>query len=305
MDMSALLSKMFLFLVLMSIGYIGARRQIFTPEFTRAASKLAMNVFLSASILHSVIANPPELSGTALLQVLLVCSGVMLFGYAVAALLARLLPLKRERAPLFELLIAAMNPMFIGLPVAEVLYGSEGVFYAALVNIPFNVLIYTYGVWRLKTGGEGGMRWRDILTVPLVVTFFAVLIFAFRIPMPAVVKELVSSLAGATIPMSMIVVGASMGRVRLLDAFKEKSLYLVSLVRLIVVPVLTWLLLRLLPIDPILRGTMLVVSACPSGVIVSMLTLQYGRDAEYSSKGILLDTLLSMITIPVIVSLLP
>lgn len=302
--MTDLLQRMLIFVVLMLVGYIGARRGPLGPDFTKAASKLTLNVFMSASILQSVISDPPDMSGGDLAYALLVAFLVLLLSYVVAGLAARLLPIRRDRKPLFELLIGVMNPMFIGVPVAELLLGSQGVFYIALSNVFFNLLIYTYGVWRLKSGDQSRIRLRDVISVPLVVTALNVVIFAFRIPIPGMLKGLINSMAPATMPMSMVVIGASLGRVSLLDAFREKSLYLVAALRLILMPVLTWLLFLLLPADPVLRGSMLVLSACPSGIIVSILAIQYGKDVEYCSKGILLNTAISMLTIPLMAWLL-
>lgn len=302
--MTALLQKLFIFVVLMLVGYIGARRGLLGPEFARAASKLTLNVFMSATILYSVVNNPPSLSGAELAYDLLVAFLVLALGYAVSALITRLLPLGKERAPLFELLVSVMNPMFIGIPVAELLLGSQGVFYIALSNVFFNLLLFTYGVWRLKKGEHAALRLRDIISAPLVATLLSLVVFVLRLPCPALLRDMLATISPATVPMSMVVIGASMGKVSLADAFREKSLYLVAALRLLLMPCLTWAMFLLLPAEPALRSAMLIVSACPSGVIVSMLAVQYGRDAEYCSKGILLDTALSMLTIPLIAAIL-
>ena len=302
--MLALLQKLLIFVVLMLVGYVGARRGTFGPDFSRAASRLTLNVFMSASILQTSISDPPDMNGGDLAYALLVAFLVLLLSYVVSALITRLLPLRRDRAPLFEMLVSAMNPMFIGVPVAEILLGTQGIFYIALSNVFFNLLIYTYGVWRIKSGDRSKVRLKDVISVPLIVTVLNVVIFAFRIPIPKILNSLIGSLAPVTMPMSMVVIGATLGRVNLLDAFREKSLYLVAVLRLLLMPVLTWLMFQVLPADPTLRCSMLIMSACPSGIIVSILALQYGKDAEYCSKGILLDTALSMLTIPLMAWLL-
>ena len=302
MDMSALLTKMVIFVVLMVIGYIGARTKLLNSEFTKAASKLTLNVFMTATILNSVIANPPELSGGELAKVMLACFVSIGFGYLLSALIVRLLPFQRERKPLMELLISVTNTMFIGVPVAEPIFGSQAVFYIAMSCIPFNVFLYTYGVWRMNQSGERvKLHWKDMVSVPLIATMAALLIFVLNIPMPGVVKELCSTLSAATMPMSMLVIGSSLGRVSLLDAFREKNLYFVSLVRLVLVPLLTLPVLKLITADPVLLGAMVIIAGCPSGIVVTVLAIQYGRDAEYTSKGILLDTVLSMVTMPALV----
>ena len=302
MDMSALLTKMVIFVVLMVIGYIGARTKLLNGEFTKAASKLTMNVFMTASILNSVIANPPQLSGGELARVMLACFVSVGFGYLLSALIVRLLPFQRERKPLMELLISVTNTMFIGVPVAEPIFGSQAVFYIAMSCIPFNVFLYTYGVWRMNQSGERvKLNWKDMVSVPLIATMAALLIFVLNIPMPGVVKELCSTLSAATMPMSMLVIGSSLGGVSLLDAFKEKSLYFASLMRLVLVPLLTLPVLKLITTDPVLLGAMVIIAGCPSAVMVTVLAIQYGRDAEYTSKGILLETFLSMVTMPALV----
>lgn len=302
MDLSALLTKMVIFVVLMVIGYIGARTKLLNGEFTKAASKLTLNVFMSATIINSVIANPPQLSGGELAEVMLACFVSIGLGYLLSALMVRLLPFNRERKPLMELLISVTNTMFIGVPVAEPVFGSQAVFYIAMSCIPFNVLLYTYGVWRMNQSGERvKLHLKDMVCVPLIATVAALLIFVLDIPVPAVAKELCSTLSAATMPMSMLVIGSSLGRVSLLDAFKEKSLYFVSLVRLVLVPLLTLPVLRLITADPVLLGAMVIIAGCPSGIVVTVLAIQYGRDAEYTSKGILLNTVLSMVTLPALV----
>ena len=302
MDMSALLTKMVIFVVLMVIGYIGARTKLLNSEFTKAASKLTLNVFMSATIINSVIANPPQLSGGELAKVMLACFVSVGFGYLLSALIVRLLPFQRERKPLMELLISVTNTMFIGVPVAEPIFGSQAVFYIAMSCIPFNVFLYTYGVWRMNQSGERvKLNWKDMVSVPLIATMAALLIFVLNIPMPGVVKELCSTLSAATMPMSMLVIGSSLGGVSLLDAFKEKNLYFASLMRLVLVPLLTLPVLKLITTDPVLLGAMVIIAGCPSAVMVTVLAIQYGRDAEYTSKGILLNTVLSMVTLPALV----
>ena len=302
MDMSALLTKMVIFVVLMVIGYIGARAKLLNGEFTKAASKLTMNVFMTATILNSVIANPPQLSGGELARVMLACFVSVGFGYLLSALIVRLLPFQRERKPLMELLISVTNTMFIGVPVAEPIFGSQAVFYIAMSCIPFNVFLYTYGIWRMNQSGERvKLNGKDMVSVPLIATIAALLIFVLNIPMPGVVKELCNTLSAATMPMSMLVIGSSLGGVSLLDAFKEKSLYFASLMRLVLVPLLTLPVLKLITTDPVLLGAMVIIAGCPSAVMVTVLAIQYGRDTEYTSKGILLNTVLSMVTLPALV----
>ena len=304
-EMSVLLEKMLIFLVLMVIGWLLAKKGMLDKNSTRAVSSLTINVFMCATILASGLGMDRALSLGELARLLLVVCAMQLLGYLIAALVVQITPGEKERTPVFELLMSMGNSMFIALPIVQSIYGATAAFYVALSCLPFNVLLYTYGVYRLKSGqGAGGLRVRDILSAPLCATLVSLLILLLRIPVPGAVRSLISAMAGATMPLSMLVIGASLGSVSLLDAFKNGRLYLVSAVRLLLIPVVTWALLRLFVHDPELLMTMTIVAACPSAVLVTVLSVQYGRDSVFSAEGTLQNTALSMLTIPLLVWLL-
>ena len=304
MDVSVLIPKMIVFVVLMVIGYLCAKTNFAGREFTKDASKMVINVFMSATIINSVLVSDARLSGGELLQVMLVLCMSVGVCWVLAAISCRLVGLG-DKAPLFELLIAVMNNMFIALPVVETLFGSQAVFYCSLSCIPFNILLYTFGIYRLQGGeGKGSVRLRDIFSVPLLATLAALVIFLLQPPVPPVLKELASTMSAATMPLSMIVIGSSLGYVSLLDAFKKGKLYLMCVLRLLLCPLLVWLLAGLITDDLMLRVTATIIAAAPSGVVVSVLAIQYDRDAVFTSEGVLLSTVFSMLTIPLIVSVI-
>lgn len=307
MDFSALIIKMFIFVLLMLVGYFGARRGTFTVEFAKGLSKLVIDVFLTCSIINSVICERPDISGAELWRTMLILSLTIVLCFALAALVSRVFRIGGENAPLFELLMSVMNNIFIGLPVLQEVYGASGALYCTLSCIPFNLILYTYGVIRLKKGKEQGkirLRLKDMTLAPLIASLAALLIFITDISLPRLVTEFISTGAAATMPVSMIVIGATLGRVSLFDAFREKSAWLLSLVRLVICPLLIWLVIGFVTSDAVLLGSCVILSACPSAVIVTALALQYGYDAAFSSKGVLVTTVLSMATLPLFAYLL-
>jgi len=304
MDMSALLVKMTIFVVLMVIGYLCARMGATGPDFTKGASKLVINVFMTATILNSVMTGGLSLSGKELAITMLVLTISIAMGYVVGAIACRVMRFDRDHEPLFELQIAVVNNMFIALPVVEQLFGAQAVFYCSLSCLPYNVLLYTYGTGRLKSSGGGSFRIKDVFSIPLIATLCALVIFLVQPPIPGVVKELASTMAGATMPLSMIVIGSSLGSVSLLDSFKDGKMYIMSALRLLLVPLLVWLVAGLFTDDFMLLTTATIIAASPSAVVITVLTIQYDRDYIFTSQGILLSTVLSMLTIPVIVYLI-
>ena len=105
-------------------------------------------------------------------------------------------------------------------------------------------------------------------------------------------------------PASMIVIGATLGGIKIADGFKERYVYLISLMRLVIIPAAVWFIVGLLSTDAMLVSTCTIIAACPRAVVVSILALQNDYDAAFSSKAVLVTTALSMVSLPVWVYIL-
>ncbi len=299
MQMSALLTKMLLFVVVIALGMFGAKKKILAPEFNRGLSWLLVNFFIVASIFNSVISmDAGSLSMRELGRILLISTLTIFLLYAIAAIVVRVLPVEKEKVPQLELLMGTINNLFVTLPVVETIYGAKGAFIIALGCIPFNLFLFTYGIARLR-GGDGGFRFKDLLSAPLVATIAAVAVFALRIPVPAAVRSILSAISGATVPLSMLLVGASLGNVSLLKALRDRTMPLLCGVRFLLAPVVIYFVMKLVCHDDMLANAMVITAASPCAIIVTALSLQTGRSGEYSSEGILLTTLLSLVTLPI------
>lgn len=304
MDMTALLEKMFIFIVLMLIGYFCARTGYVGKSFAPQLSKLVTNILMVATIINSGISDDMTLTGGEIATVMLVMFTVTVICQLVGAIACRTLPLDKEHAPLFESLVGVMNSMFIAMPLLDSLFGSRAVLYCSLSCLPFHLALYTYCTARLRGSGGGKFRIKDLLSPPLCATMIALLLFFTRLRLPSAVLSLIDTVSDATMPMSMVVIGASLGSVSLLDTLKDWRLYIMCLLRLVVCPILVYLAVSHMTQDPALLVTAVIIAGAPSGVIVSVLTMQYGRDAVFTSEGILLSTVLSMFTMPAAVYLL-
>ena len=298
MQMNALLIKILIFIVMIFFGWFGARKKILTAQFSSGASWLLINVFLVATIANSIISTDAARYSVAELgRILLITTLLMVLMFVLSALAVRITRIERDKSACLELLMALPNSMFFSLPIVETLYGSEAVFIVAISCIPFNVLNFTYGTARLA-GKGGGFSLKSILSAPLVATIAASLIFVLRVPVPAGIKSVLSSVAGGTVPISMLLVGASLGSVKITKALRDRTMYLLSAMRFVVIPLLVWLLFGLFVPDKMTLNTLVIIAASPSAVIVAALSVRYTGSGEYASEGIFITTLLSLLTIP-------
>ena len=162
MELSALFETCFVIIALMLVGFFGARRGAFPAGFSKAVSSLIVNIFLVATIFRSIASGTAGVTAGELPHVLLIICLAIGLAYVLGRATLALFGKKYGADASMELSISVMNNLLIGLPVLDAIYGPTAVLFAGLTSLPFNLLLYTYGVWRLEPGEKagGGLRLR-------------------------------------------------------------------------------------------------------------------------------------------------
>ena len=193
----------------------------------------------------------------------------------------------------------------MGVPVVSALYGENAVFLLSVSVIPFNLFIFTVGIYLLLGGKSSKIPWKKLLINPsLYATILALPIFFLRIELPDTVLEVITYLSQMVVPLSMLLIGAALGRMSLKSIFGSAQSYAVCAAKLIVTPLVVFSVFRLFVKDPMILGILTVVSAMPSASISPILCAEYGGDSDFASRAVFLTTLLSLATIPAMVWML-
>lgn len=304
MAIAPIILKMGVMVTLMLTGFFCTKIGLTGPEFNRRVNPVVINVFLVATILDAVIGATERVSGAVLAEYFGLHVLMFVISMLVAEAAVRIIRPPKESRGVLWCLTAFMNNAFIGFPLAAAIYGEQAVFYAAISNIPFNLLLYTVGMAKLRQGDGEKLSWKKIFTAPLVTTLLAAVIYLLDLPMPRYVIDTVDTMAGATIPVSMMIIGTSLGSVSVGKVFTNPKVYAAVFVRLIAVPVAVWAVLRLIAPEPMMLGIPVLMSACPSAMIITVFCLQYGKDDLFSSQVIFMSTLLSAASIPALFAVL-
>lgn len=303
--MLVVFEKMALLVIILALGYVCVKIKLVGPEFNKGLSKMVMNVFLAGMILSSVMNKDLDMS-----------KGEMFFGIGMLCLMQVICLLVGYITPtamrikdgdrgMSRLVASFSNQGFMGVPVIAAVYGENAVFFASLANIPFNILLYTVGVMFLQSGGEREkISIKSMINVPMIATIIATVIFIFEIPMPVLVEDVAGMLYDACVPLSMMCIGMSLGSVSIKDAFVHPRIYGMCFMRLVIAPLAVWFVLHFLITDIVTLGSIVIIAACPPAVICAIIGMDYGRDGVEASEAVFVGTVLSMFTIPLIISLL-
>lgn len=307
MNYAQVIDTMFKLTVAMAVGFGLNKLKVIGAETNKSLSGMIINVTCPALVVYAVC-NQKELSAEV----------VKLLGFGVALYL--LLPLlvvvvtlllgaKADKRGVYQMLLMFGNITFMGFPVVQAMYGEQAIFYINILNILFAVFIFTYGVGLLKENGPGGrfrLRVKDLFSPGAISGYLSLAIYFFRIPVPSLLVNAMGFVGGVTTPLSMIVIGSIIAEFPFKALFSQVRLFGLAAVKLLVFPLLGFLVASLVFEDPMLVGIVTVSLGMPSASLCVMVCKQYGSDtqAETAALGVFITTVLSIVTIPLVIFLL-
>ena len=122
--------------------------------------------------------------------------------------------------------------------------------------------------------------------------------------LPGSVDEYMLYIGNVSTPMAMIFIGSTLAKCNILEIIRDRIVIEATINKLILLPVITFVLVIFLPIDPTLKIITVLGCCFPAAATVSMLAEQEGEDQAMASKILFLSTVLSSITIPLAIKLL-
>lgn len=302
------LQQMLVLFIIMMIGFIAYKKNIITDETSKKLSAIVVNISNPALILSSVTGNA-TVTGAELVETMFVAIGMYVFLIAVAALVPVIINAPAKDRGTYRVMTIFGNVGFMGFPIISSLYGGGALLYASLFLLPYNILIYTYGVWEMcKSSGEGSgavkksgrESIKQIFNIGVIFCIIAVVVYALGIKFPAWVNTTVSMLSSTTAPLSMMVIGASFATMNFKKVFLNVRTWVFSALRLLVIPVLGTFLVSLVTDNPSIIGVTMVMLGVPVGSMTAMLAQEYGGDYALSSETVAMTTLLSVVTFPIV-----
>ena len=302
MSFMATFSKMLMILFAISMGYLANRLKILDDGSNRKLTKLVLNITIPGLILSAVMTGEaqPEV-GT----VLSVWKMAAVY-YAVELLAVLVVPAllggtdRQKGVWRFSLLFT--NAIFIGYSVLGALYGERAVFYAVLLTLPVNALSFSVGP--LMLGGSRRFSWKSLCTPSFLSSVVSLVIVLAGIQVPAYAGEVLGFVGDMTAPLSLLVLGSVLAGMPLGKVFAMPRIWALSIVRLVAMPVLLLVCLRPLGLDPVVLSTGVIIMATPAAVNGFMLAIEHDGDSECMAQTIFLSTLCSIVTIPLVATLI-
>lgn len=300
-----LLQQMIILFLIIMVGFVSRKTGILNKDASKLLSGIVVNIANPALILSSSMNPEASIEGKELAITVGLAIGLYVIYLLLAEIIPRIMRVRAEDFGVYKVMAVFSNIGFMGFPLLAAMYGSESLLYASLFTIPYNILIYTYGVHTLtksekESGERKGIQWRSIFNIGVIASMIALLLYFSRLQVPSVLEDVADTLGSLTAPLSMIVIGDAMSQMKLKELLRDKKLMIFSGIKLLMIPIVMLIFVKMLDLSPMLTGVCMVMLATPVGSMTAMLAQQYDANYELASKGVALTTLLSVITMPIV-----
>lgn len=296
-----LLQQMLVLFIYMMLGFFLARKGVLDERAGKTFSWMVVNVANPALIILPTINKETTLSPEQIWEALKLAVIMYVALIVIAKVITMFMRTSMEKN-LYQMMMIFNNIAFMGFPIVAAAYGPDALLYSALFTLPFCMLIYTYGIVLITANGEKQekLKLRSIFNIGVIAVIFALAMLFVKPDMPEFVITATKGVSNLTGPLSMMVIGISLAGMKLKDVFCDKTLWLFSFVKLLVIPIIGTLIVIQLLDNDLLCHVCMVMLGTPVASMVVMLAQTYDADSELMSRGVALTTILSVITIPMV-----
>lgn len=300
MNLSAMITQLISLFLMMLTGYIAARAGVITADFRKRLSAFTLNTACPGIIISSVLESksvPSDMIGAL---------GASIFFYLVlmllAALVVRVFRTKKENIGLDQLMLIFTNVGFMGIPVIQSVYGADGVALLSMFIMSFNIFFFSYGVMLIQRGAKFNPK--SLINASIIASLIALLLGITGWHLPEVIENTLASIGAMNTPLAMIIIGSSLAFCSIGETLRNKRLYRIAFLRMLLMPLLMLLVVRFVPMNPMLAGICVIMSAMPIAGNCGMLSDLYTPEDMTASHAVIFTTLLSGVTLPLICALM-
>lgn len=319
MDISGLWTLQCMMFLLVAAGALLKKKGILKEEGKSVLTDAVLYFFLPCNIINSFRMEFDISILRKFAVVLIVSVLVQAVSYGLSKLLYNHKNVEVKRVMQYCTIVS--NSGFLGLPIAEGIYGAEGMMYASIFIIPMRIMMWSAGIACFTDSPDFKSVVKKIAVHPCIIAVYIGLgLMFFQAPLaglyggiisgsaPAIsavatvivtaLDKAVRSAGGCTTALTMVLIGMMLADVKA-SSMLDKDAMFISALRLVLLPALVMAGCRLTGVNPFLTGVCVLITGMPAGSTSAILAAKYGCDYTFATKCIVVSTLLSMLSIPV------
>lgn len=310
--MELVFGKILSIFLIIGIGFVANKADIMPMAANKYLVGLLIRVTCPCMIIASITSN--DLREDTLSLSLQTLAGAVVF-FTVSALVGWVLSAKivkvdpAENVGVYTFAFGSINSGFIGFPITLAIFGSGILYLMVLHNVVGSFYLYTFGGMLVNMGVLGSKpdfegfinSFKNINAIAAVVSI--AMLFA-GLKLPAVIFDCVDMIGDATTPLSMLIVGMQLGECDFGEVLKNRKLLGISFLKMLLLPVLTFLMVNWLPFDVSVKACLIFAASFPVAVAVVPIASEQNRDSLVTAEMVAITTLISLAVIPAVATFL-
>ncbi len=302
MDLN-LIETILAIIIMVFLGYGMRRSGLLKYGDAKSLNKIVVNLAIPSLIFLALYRIEISIIPS-LMPIPLICIIIGFISGLIAYFWGKFKGYSKETRWSIMLPVIMLNSGFLGYPIALGVFGVNGLIRAIFYDMGSIIVFIGMGIILLAIfgGSKREVIKRALLFPPLWGIILGLLANYFNFSIGFVVSDVLTFLSGAAIPLIMISLGLSLEFKGIKEHLSDAAF--VSTVRLIISPALAVLIVILFGLSGLERTVTIIEAAMPSAMLSVVLAITYDLDIKLTASCVFFSTILSLITLPLILSLL-
>ncbi|MDD3970873.1 MAG: AEC family transporter [Clostridia bacterium] len=275
--------------IIMLIGVLLGKMKVINSESRSTISFLIINVSMPMLIVSSSNLEFNEQTKNESMWLIIMSVAAFFFSILLAQLIFK------KAVPRCATVFS--NAGYMGLPVLNSILGPKGLFLGAIFQMVFHLFTWTYGISLFTKSNKFKDSLKKMINPSLIAVAIAIVLMFTGWKIPDTIQTVLKMMGELTTPLSMLLIGATLAQVSLKEVIRLKQIYLVTALRLLIIPAFVLLFLLFPSIPKISVYVVFVINAMPSAAITGILAMKYNNDEKLASSIVAFSTLISIITL--------
>lgn len=305
-QMVMLLGQVF---IMLAIGFTLTKIGLINQAMNDGLSKLLLKGVLPVSILSAAASPYDEKVAVGFFVVFAISLVFYFVAPFIFRVIAHRMPLPEKAHDLFATMCVFGNVGFIGIPLTAAIFGPTGLIYAISLNIAWNLSMFSIGNAMLS--GERGFEAKRVLLDVNMIATYIMMFFYFIQPyfdwysndVVATALRAMNSVGGMMTPLSLFVIGFAIANMNVSEFIRDKFAYLVSFVRLLLIPLIFIGIFALTPFDPEIERVIVFMLALPCATVNVIFANLYKLNVGFCSRAVTGTMLFMLIGLPIVLTI--
>ena len=304
MNITVIIEQIVKLFLVIAIGFAAAKTGYLPVQYRDILSKVIKQITLPLLIITSMMSK--ELSSDVLFNTGIAAASalvVVVVMYGAGLVTAKIFGLKEPTKTVHALLSSTGNVVFLGYPVIGAVYGAEGLYYAVIYGIVNDVFLWSVGLYLLnRSSGNKNSKetLKKLLNPNTLSCVIGIVLMFLGVKLPALLHDTLSGVGHLTTNLSMLFIGMVLATVDIKKIYKRVSMLSIVIIKMIVLPVFVAFLLKIMGVNTITCGAIVLQVAMPAQTVMSIITNETNTDVSYAAEYIFLSTVLSIGTLPLV-----